>query len=128
MDAKCGAWPRRIPESILDFDDDFHFTGSLVRRFSLQYRGKMQELLQEDETKARVRGESRPGRLKQNIRIAEDADVRLYQDYFELMGSVYSEHDFRRRFCMSSGCFCGWLMKLVSMIPILLKKKMLLEN
>ena len=70
MDAKRGAWPRRIPESILDSDDDFHFTGSLVRRFSLQHRGRMQELLQEDEIEPRRRGGSRPGRLKQKIRRA----------------------------------------------------------
>jgi hypothetical protein len=75
MDAKRGAWPRRSLDSILDSDDDFHFTGSLVRRFSLQHRGRMQELLQEDETEPRRRGGSRPGGLKQKIRRAEDADV-----------------------------------------------------
>jgi hypothetical protein len=75
MDAKRGTWPRRISEGILDSDDDYHFTGSLVRMFSLQHRGRMQELLQEDESKPRRRGGSRPGRLKQKIRRAEDADV-----------------------------------------------------
>ena len=70
MDAKRGAWLRRIPESDLDFDDDFHFVGSLVRRFTLQHRVRMQELLQEDETEPRRRGGSRPGRLKQKIRRA----------------------------------------------------------
>ena len=65
----------------------------------------MQELLQEDEIEPRRRKGSRPGRLKQKIRRAEDADVRLYQDYFEPTGSVYSEHDFQWRFRMSKQLF-----------------------
>ena len=50
-------------------------------------------------------GGSRLGRLKQKIRRAEDADVRLYQEYFEPTGSIYSEHDFHRRFRISMRLF-----------------------
>ena len=50
-------------------------------------------------------GGSRLGRLKQKIRRAEDADVRLYQEYFEPTGFIYSEHDFHRRFRISKRLF-----------------------
>jgi len=125
MDAKRGAWWRRVAESVFDYDDDFQYYDSLVHKFTIQAR--MQELLHEDQMDPRQHEGSCPKTLKQKRRRAEDVDKQLFQDYFEPTGSVFSKKDFCRWFRMSKRLFSK-LVDEVCEYDSYFIKKMLLEN